>query len=323
MSAADLPAVAVVLASRDGALHLPDALASLAAQTLAPAEVLLVDDGSVDGTPALFEAFAREHRQARVLRAGGVGPAGARDLGIREARSPLIAIQDDDDLSRPERLAREAAFLAAHPEVGLVGSAADVIDPDGRAIEPYPVPTTPAGIRRMLRRAPPFVHGSVMMWRDAYLAAGGYRAAFAVSEDFDLYLRLAERTALANLPERLYAWRRHPGNTFARRRGEHLMYAALARALAWERAHGHGDSLAAWSAAGGAEAFLARHPLGPRLARCWGEGLVREGRVRSGRRVLARAFGAASLMPGALAWWLLSFVVALTPRAVRAAEDHA
>jgi glycosyltransferase involved in cell wall biosynthesis len=318
VSAPPRDSVAVVLASRDGAHHLPAALAGIAAQTHVPLEVLLVDDGSSDDTPALFEAYARAHPEARVLRAGGVGPAAARDLAARGACAELLALQDDDDVSHPERLAREVAFLRAHPEVGLVGSAAEVIDREGRVVEPYPVPTDPRAIRRLLRRAPPFVHGSVLMRRAAYLEAGGYRDAFMVAEDYDLYLRLAERTGLANLPECLYAWRRHPGNSFARQRDEHLFFAALARVFAWERAQGGRDSIEAWRASGDRGAFIASHPLGPRLARYWGEVLVREGRAGDARRVLHAALAAPAVAAAAGAWWLASFAVALTPRAARA-----
>lgn len=310
--------VTVILASRDGERFLDAALAGIAAQTLAQVEVLLVDDGSADGTPARLAAFAARHPRARLLRAGGVGPAAARDLAVRAAAGEYLAIHDDDDVSAPERLERQRAFLAARPEVALVGSAADVLDAGGRVTARYPVPLGPRAIARTLRRAPAFVHGSVMMRRAACLAAGGYRAAFRVAEDYDLYLRLAGRGALANLPERLYAWRAHAGNTHARLRHEHLFFAALARTLARERARRGTDSLAAFAAAPSREAFLASHPLGARLALAWGEGLVREGRVAEARAVLARALGDPGLAPAALGWWALSWPAGWTPRARRA-----
>jgi len=310
--------VSVVLASRNGARYLPAALASLAAQTLGEFEVLLVDDGSTDATPRLLAAFAAARPRARVLRAGGVGPAAARDLAARAAAGAYLAIHDDDDVSAPERLARQRAYLDAHPGTALVGSAADVLDADGRVTGAYPVPLGARAIARALRRAPAFVHGSVMMRRDAYRAAGGYRAPFAVAEDYDLYLRLAAHGALENLPERLYAWRAHPGNTHARRRDEHVFFCALARTLAWERARRGTDSLAAFAAAPSREAFVAGHPLGARLALAWGEGLVREGRVAEARAVLGRALADARLAPAAAAWWALSVPVGWSPRARRA-----
>jgi glycosyltransferase involved in cell wall biosynthesis len=309
--------VSVVLASRDGARYLPQALASIAAQTLPPHEVLLVDDGSRDGTSALLEAFAREHAHARVLRANGVGPAAARALAAREASGELLSIHDDDDVSRPERFERQAAFLAAHPDIGLVGSAATRIDESGRELGLESFPSDDASLRARLRRAPPFVHGSVTMRREAYERAGGYRAAFRVAEDYDLYLRVANVTRFANLAEPLYAWRAHAGNTYARRRDEHLFYAAVARAFAWERASRGADSVDALSAAASPEAFLRDYAYAPRLACHWGELLVRQGWTAEARRVLTRGFADAGVAAGAAAWWLASWPVQLTPRARR------
>ena len=311
------PTVTIVLASRDGERFLGQALAGLAAQSRPADEYVLVDDGSRDGTGALLAAFAASQPRARVLRRDGVGPAAACDAAVREAGGTFIAIHDDDDVSRPDRLERELAFLVAHPDVALVGSAAERTDAEGRVTGTESQPPDDAAIRARLRRAPAFVHGSVMMRREAYLAAGGYRASFAVSEDYDLYLRLSERGRLANLPEPLYRWRAHPDNTFARRRGEHLLYAAIARAFAWERAQGRPDSGRALARAASAEAFAAAGPLAPRIARYRGEALVRDGRVAGARRVLARAFAPGGEAPAALAWWAASWAVALTPRAAR------
>ncbi|HET7225048.1 MAG TPA: glycosyltransferase, partial [Candidatus Eisenbacteria bacterium] len=243
------PAASVLLATRDGARHLDAALASLAAQTLSPLEFVLVDDGSRDGSGERLRAFAARQPCARVVRTNGLGLSGALATAAALAHGELLARHDDDDLSHPERLERQAAHLAAHPLIGVLGTAARIIDDAGREIGAHPVPLGQAAIRRTLRRAPPFVHGSVMMTRAAYQAAGGYRAAFRAAQDYDLWLRMPESVGLANLAQPLYAWRHHPGGVFSRARATQLVYAALARAFAEERRATGADALAALAAA--------------------------------------------------------------------------
>lgn len=317
------PLVSVVLASRNGERFLPDALGSLAAQTWPHVEWLAVDDGSTDGTGALLERFVAGRPMARVLHTAGVGPAAARALALAEARGAFFAVHDDDDVSHPERLERQVRHLLAHPRTALLGTAADIIDERGSQIGPHPVPFGRHAIRRTLRRAPAFVHGSVMMRRESYAAAGGYRAPFRAAEDYDLYLRLPADLELENLPESLYAWRRHPGNSFARARGDHLFFLATARAFQSERLATGRDSIQRLASAADQEAFLAAYPFAGTLLFHLGEAYVREGRVAEARNFLRRAMGRSGPRAAALAWWALSFGVALTPRARAVASSGA
>ena len=316
------PRVSVLLASRDGERHLDESLASLAAQTFPEVEVVAVDDGSHDRTGERLERFAREHPRARVLHTHGIGLSGALALAAKEARGELLARQDDDDVSRPERFARQVQFLDEHPTTAVVGTATEVIDESGRSTGAYPVPIAPDAIRRVTRRAPPFVHGSVMMRRAEYERAGGYRAAFRASQDLDLWLRMRPE-AFANLHEPLYLWRRHAASVFARARVRQLFFAAVACEFAAERAAGGGDSYALLERMTDPDAFLASYPRAASLRFRLGEAYVREGRVAEARRFLAGAMGSPDARLKALAWWLLSWPVALTPRAARARAAEA
>ncbi|MGE5179073.1 MAG: glycosyltransferase [Bacteroidota bacterium] len=312
------PLVSILLASQDGARHLAEALESVAGQTYPSIELVLVDDGSTDATGAILREFARSRANARVLTSGGEGLAAALALAAQAASGPLLARHDDDDRSRPDRIARQVEHLRTHPGDGVVGTSAVLIDDAGAAIGPYPVPTDPGAIRRALRRGTPFVHGSILMRREVYERAGGYRAAFRASQDYDLWLRLPPEAGLANLPERLYEWRFHPGGVFARRRPEQIYYAAVSRAFAEERAAAGSDSIALLEGSrGDRAAFLERYPRADRLRTLWGERLVREGRVGEARRILARAFSSPRSFAPALGWWALSWPVGLLPRARR------
>lgn len=313
-AAAGAPLVSVLLASRDGARYLDAALESLARQTWSPLELLLVDDGSRDATRSRLEAFAREHAAAQVLETPRVGLAGALALAAGEARGEFLARQDDDDLSAPDRIERQARFLLSHPEVGVVGTAAEVIGESGESLGSYPVPLGARAMRRTLRRAPPFVHGSVMMRASVYRAAGGYRAAFCASQDLDLWLRLPPGTGIANLAESLYRWRLHGGSAFSLRRDEQLRFAALARAFDEERRARGADALEEFERAGGWEPFLARYARADRLQLVFGEILARERRGSEARRALAAAMRRPRSAPAAAAWWLATWITVLRPR---------
>jgi hypothetical protein len=112
-----------------------------------------------------------------------------------------VARLDADDVALPERLARQRAFLDAHPEIGLLGTAAREVEPNGTPVRVVQPPAADAAIRRALIRANPFVHSSVMLRRELLVRAGGYDETLAVAQDYELWMRLAGLTRLANLTE--------------------------------------------------------------------------------------------------------------------------
>lgn len=195
------PAVSVLMSVHDGAPWVAEAVASILDQTDGDWELVVIDDGSTDATPDLLacvrDARVRVHRQART----GLTRALNRALGL--ARAELIARLDADDRALPERLARQRAFLAARPEVGVLGTGAREVDGTGREVRLVRPPTEDAAIRRALIRANPFVHSSVMARRALVERAGGYDERLPVAQDYGLWMRLAALTRLANLGEPL------------------------------------------------------------------------------------------------------------------------
>ncbi|MBK6342155.1 MAG: glycosyltransferase family 2 protein [Flavobacteriales bacterium] len=111
------PAVSVIIAARDYGEHLPTALASVSAQTLQDWECIIVDDASSDGTPRIAaEAVAKDKRFRSIRFDANVGVSAARNRGIAEAQGRYVQFLDADDAIAPEKLARQAAFLDAHPD---------------------------------------------------------------------------------------------------------------------------------------------------------------------------------------------------------------
>ncbi len=211
----EAPAVSVLMGVRDGAPWVGEAVQSVLAQTAPDLELIVVDDGSADATGDLLAAI--KDSRLRIERQAPTGLTRALNRALRLARAPLLARLDADDLALPERLARQQAFLAAHPEVGLLGTAAREVDRAGREIALVTPPREDRAIRRALIRENPFVHSSVVVRRAALERVGGYDESLPVAQDYDLWMRLSRVTALANLAEPLVIRRLVPGRVSAAR----------------------------------------------------------------------------------------------------------
>ena len=184
-----------------------EAIASVLAQTFRDFELLVIDDGSSDGTADIVARFADP--RIRCVPAGGrLGLPGALNLGMQHASGELVARHDHDDLSHPQRLEKQVAYLAAHPGVALLGTRAWLIDEQGKRLGSLDRPVDEVSIRWYHLLDNPFVHSSVMFRRSVvWEELGGYDAALPSSEDYELWSRVLERHTVANLPERLLHYR--------------------------------------------------------------------------------------------------------------------
>jgi glycosyltransferase involved in cell wall biosynthesis len=227
------PRVSVVLPVHNGEEQLEVAVDSILQQTLHDLELIVVDDGSTDRTPTLLQQLAERDPRLRVCRQEHGGIVAALNQGARLARAPYLARMDADDISVPDRLDKQAAFLDANADVALVGGSVEYILGEGRRIRFSPLPTAPAEIaERLIAGKHCFVHPTVMIRTEALAQVGGYRAAFEGAEDADLWLRLAERFALANLPDVVLAKSVHPGQVSTRRMEEGIVRRLAAEASA-------------------------------------------------------------------------------------------
>ncbi|WP_076072104.1 glycosyltransferase [Sphingomonas montana] len=193
------PLVSVVSAFYNRGYALPATLDCLLGQTLRDIEVIVIDDGSRDDTAAILRACP-DPRLRPIIQANA-GFVVSMNRAIRSARGKYIAIHGSGDVSYPERLAKQAAYLEANPEVGAVGCV--------RRSGPFVVGPKDAVLRgpmleRMMRKNP-FTHGEVMYRRDLWERVGGYREIFRFAQDRDLWLRMGHTGCdYAVLPELLY-----------------------------------------------------------------------------------------------------------------------
>jgi hypothetical protein len=203
--------VSIILPVYNGAATLAAAIDSILSQTYPDFELVIVDDGSTDDTPAVLAGIS--DTRLKTIRQPNAGLPAALNRGISLASGTYLARQDHDDLSHPDRLAMQVAYMQAHPDCVLLGARAE-IRRDGVVVGRHDHPLSDAALRFDLLFDNPFVHSSVMMRADAVRAEGGYKIdpARREPEDYELWLRLAARGAIANLADTLVIYNEVPGS---------------------------------------------------------------------------------------------------------------
>jgi glycosyltransferase involved in cell wall biosynthesis len=211
-----MPLLSVLMPCYNAAGTLDEALESLACQTLSDFEVIAVDDGSSDATPQILRAWAARDDRIRLLSQQHAGIVAALSAGLAACCAPYVARMDTDDRSLPERLARQYAYLQAHPQVGVVSCRVRGFPVEGVRqgfqiyMEWLNSLLTDEDIRREIFVESPLPHPSVVFRREGVLEVGGYQER-GWPEDYDLWLRLyLAGTRFAKLDEVLLEWREHP-----------------------------------------------------------------------------------------------------------------
>ncbi|MFH1058427.1 MAG: glycosyltransferase [Pseudomonadota bacterium] len=205
------PAVTVLMSVYNAMAYLDQALAGVLGQSLTDFELLVIDDGSSDGSADCLAGWAGRDSRVRVLtNETNLGLIRSLNRGLDQARAPFIARQDADDVSLPQRLEAQMAFLAGHPAVGVVGSGVTLIDAQGQRLGPNPKPVSDQGIRAMMLVRTAFVHGAVLMRRSLIEGLGlRYDRAMLHAEDYDFFSRFLLASQGANLAEPLLLYRIH------------------------------------------------------------------------------------------------------------------
>lgn len=208
-----LPRVSVLLPCYNAAVTLDQALASLFAQTFRAFEIVAVDDGSRDETPAILQEWERREPRVRVLRMEHRGIVAALNRAAGLARGEFLARMDADDICLPERLGKQVALLEAHPE--LAGCGARIryfprrcVSPGARRYETWVNGlVSPEEIERDLFVECPIPHPTLLLRRAVFESIGGYREG-PWPEDYNLVLRLlAAGHRLGKTAEVLLEWR--------------------------------------------------------------------------------------------------------------------
>jgi glycosyltransferase involved in cell wall biosynthesis len=224
--------VSVVIPTYNHARFLSQAIDSVCSQTLAPYEVIVIDDGSTDDTQ---NVLARHAKRIRALRQQNKGVAAARNAGVMIASGDLIAFLDADDLWLPHKLERQVELFASQPGIGLVHCATEDINENGVPLRRHfdGLEGLVATEMLLFRRAVILGGGSgVVIPHAVFQKVGGFDEKLSTSADWDLYYRIASRHKVGFVPEVLLQYRLHATNMHGNVRAmEHDMMLAYEKAF--------------------------------------------------------------------------------------------
>ena len=238
------PPLSVVMVVCNVERFLAESVESILTQSFTQFEFIVVDFGSTDDSYSIISSYAAKDSRMKIHTIPHCSLAEARNTGCVLAQGRYFAIMDADDVSTPDRLKLEFEFMERNPEIGLVGGGTEWIDEAGRVLlRDNHFPAENHKIRAALLTESPFCQPTVLIRREAFIEVGGYRAAFVEAEDYDLWLRIAERFEVANLPRVVLKYRIHPGQVSVARWRSQALCAAGARAAALARKSGKPDPL--------------------------------------------------------------------------------
>ncbi len=205
------PLVSVNMPVYNGENFIGKAIESILAQTYTNFELVIVDDGSTDGTLRIIEGYA--DARVRVVRnPHNLGLALTRNRALEASQGKYVAILDSDDVALPTRLDEQVAFLEANPKFGMVGSWVQPINSMGTPVgQTWELPETSERIPLILLFHNYFVQSAVMLRRSA-LPTVAYRENFPPAEDYDLWVRITRQHKTWNLPKVLVQYRQHVNN---------------------------------------------------------------------------------------------------------------
>lgn len=216
------PIVSVLLPVYNGERHLTAAVESILRQSYSDFELLIIDDGSTDNSADIISRF-RDPRILLYRSESNLGLVAALNLGLSLARGKYIARMDADDISLPERLARQVSVLDARSEIGVCGCWWRSIDEKGKILTEQRLPIGANECRSWfyLYGEQPIGHPCVMYRTRLVKDIGGYESKFRHAEDFRLWTRLVGNSvAMVNIPEFLFMYRVHAAQVSAVQRDE-------------------------------------------------------------------------------------------------------
>ena len=221
------PKVSVIMSVYNGEKHLREAIDSILNQTLKDFEFIIVNDGSTDRTSEILQSY-HDSRIKITSNKENIGLTKSLNKALKLAKGEYIARQDADDISLPERLEREVSFLDKNKDVGLLGSSWHTINTDGKK----------TGISKSTsgRHAVHFMcHGTTLIRKNCLEEIGLYREIFGYAQDYDLWLRIADKFEVRNISKPLYKLRVYRNSISLSKKLQQDLYASLAIEMAEER----------------------------------------------------------------------------------------
>jgi len=238
------PEVTVMMPVYNGRAYLRAAVASILSQTFSNLKLLIIDDGSDDGSGELLQELAGTDARIELIRRGRKGQVETRNELLRRTQTDFVACADADDISLPTRLADQLSLMKQDRDLIALGCQLRVIDRDGRFIRELRRPTGPENVRTALLRGTAISQPSCVLRRSAILAIDGYRGCYEHAEDYDMFLRASEIGKVDNAECFGICYRVHDESVSHRHAIRQMASADLARATHLLRTAGEKDPTA-------------------------------------------------------------------------------
>jgi hypothetical protein len=203
--------ISVLIPIFNGEKYLYHSLESIVNQTFIDFEVLLIDDGSTDGSMSILNEFAHHDKRVRIISKTNSGLTDTLNRGLLECRGNWIARMDQDDIASPKRLEQQVKKIESDDAIVLVGSDFVTLDEQTRKTKRYKIPSTHGKmVKRLERLRGFFPHSSALIHAETIRRIGGYDPLALFNEDWDLWLRLSECGKIGSVSEPLMIIRKHP-----------------------------------------------------------------------------------------------------------------
>lgn len=203
-----MPIISVILPVYNGALYVKESIDSILSQSFTDFELIIINDGSNDSSESVIRTI--NDPRIRFLQQENRGLAVTLNIALGIAQGEFIARQDQDDISLPDRLTRQVAFLRKHSDIDIVGSFIEMMSETGKTLRIHREPASVAAVKFHSLFGTPFAHPSVMM-RAEFLKKNEMRYSEIPAQDYELWVRMLNCGAKgANIPEALVRYRVHP-----------------------------------------------------------------------------------------------------------------
>ena len=205
-----IPTINAILSVYNGENYIEESIASILNQTFQDYELIIVNDGSTDGTTHILDKYRKENKIRILSNPSNIGLTRSSNKALSIAKGRYVARMDADDISEPTRLSQQIQFMERNARITVLGTAFQILQ-EGRNGNVITMPATNKSIRRYLPFRFCFCHPSVMFRKKAIDNIGGYKASGSC-QDLELWLRLSrdKKIQFANLDKPLIKYRIHP-----------------------------------------------------------------------------------------------------------------
>lgn len=229
------PKVSVLLSNYNGEKFVAEAIESILKQTYRDFELIVIDDGSKDGSVAIIQQLvAKDPRIVFIQNEENLSLPVALNIGLQRARGEYVVRMDSDDVASPQRIETLVAFMEnpQHENIAVCGSYCELIDESGKVIGIKKFPRQDKDIRSALWYRNPIQHSTAIIRKRCLDDLGGYNVTFPQSQDYELWFRIGQKYQLHNLEEVLMRYRVHGENAIIQKQKNMIQLALRARKMA-------------------------------------------------------------------------------------------